>query len=83
MLNNITNAIDRGENLDHMDQQAEDLSNNARQFSKTSSALKRAMCCKNLKWAILFYGSIIIILIIIIVIAVCTSGGCKKEDENK
>mmetsp|Transcript_10800 Transcript_10800/g.26417 ORF Transcript_10800/g.26417 Transcript_10800/m.26417 type:complete len:248 (-) Transcript_10800:309-1052(-) len=85
MKTNLLAAVERGDNLDDIEVGTRDLMDGAQRFNKTSAALKRMMCCKNVKMTICLTLLILTILTIIIVIAVCTQGDTcsqKKNDNN-
>lgn len=85
MKTNLLAAVERGDNLDDIEVGTRDLMDGANQFKKTSSALKRMMCCKNVKMTICLTLLVLVILAVIIVIAVCTQGDTcqqKKDDNN-
>jgi len=49
MKTNLLGALERGDNLDSIEVGTQDLMEGAQRFNQTSSALKRMMCCKNIK----------------------------------
>jgi len=83
MKTNLLATMERGDNLEDIEVGTRDLMDGAQRFNQTSSALKRMMCCKNLKMTILLTLFILVILTVIIVIAVCTQGdSCKQKKDN-
>mmetsp|Transcript_16022 Transcript_16022/g.28761 ORF Transcript_16022/g.28761 Transcript_16022/m.28761 type:complete len:263 (+) Transcript_16022:27-815(+) len=80
MKDNLLGVIQRGEDLENLEDGTQDLMEGAARFNSTAGALKRAMCCKNLKMTIILYTTIFLIVGVIIVIAVCGTGEACKSD---
>ncbi|CCW68541.1 unnamed protein product [Phytomonas sp. Hart1] len=68
MRENVEKVLARGENLDLLVDRATNLSNQAQEFNRCSSQLKRNLCIKNLKLTLMIAGVIVIFLIIILMI---------------
>lgn len=64
MVDNVNNAIGRGERLELLEKQSEELESSSRIFESKSSQLKRFFCVKNLK------STICIIFIVLVIIAI-------------
>jgi len=80
MKTNLLATMERGDNLDDIEDGTRDLMDGAQRFQQTSTALKRMMCCKNVKMTIILVLTILVILTIIIVILVCTqSDACDAS----
>ncbi|KAJ3054681.1 Vesicle-associated membrane protein 4, partial [Rhizoclosmatium hyalinum] len=72
MNDNLRKAAQRGENLDELNANAEDLSNKALLFKDSAHKVRKDMWWKNIKMQLILAGIIITILIIIIVAVVLT-----------
>lgn len=68
MGENVQRIIARGENLQDLDDRANNLTANANEFQRTSRTLKRKMWWQNLKM-MLVLGLIVIVVIVIIIVA--------------
>eukprot|EP01118_Nematostelium_gracile_P007497 TRINITY_DN2448_c0_g1_i1.p1 TRINITY_DN2448_c0_g1~~TRINITY_DN2448_c0_g1_i1.p1 ORF type:complete len:227 (+),score=56.28 TRINITY_DN2448_c0_g1_i1:69-749(+) len=72
MVHNIEKVLERGERIELLVDKTESMSQNAFQFKKSSTQLKRSMCFKNAKLTAIL---ICIILVIIYVIVAIACGG--------
>jgi len=75
MKQNMTLAIQRGEDLEVVEDKSKELELNSHRFKLKSSALKKMMCCRNAKTTLVIVLIIIIVLIILIV-GICNSVNC-------
>ena len=78
MSQNIDNSLKNIVKLDVLEQQSEDLSQQAAGFRDKSKQLKNKMWWKNMKMKIIVGSFVIVILLIIILVIVGESGGFKK-----
>lgn len=81
MMENIEKVLARGERIEDTMKRTDEMANNALQFKKTSTSLKRAMWWKNVK-LIIIIAIVIVIIAYIIAAAVCKSPifkGCWKK----
>ncbi|WWC68239.1 uncharacterized protein I206_102162 [Kwoniella pini CBS 10737] len=62
LFNNIDKINERGQRLDHLEQQTQDLSIQSRTFNQTAKKANRAMWWKNKKWTIAISILVIVIL---------------------
>jgi len=72
MVQNIEKMLDRGERIELLVDKTETLSSNAFKFKKSSTSLKRAMWCKNMKLTVLL---VLIGLVVVYFIIVAACGG--------
>lgn len=72
MVQNIEKMLDRGERIELLVNKTEDLSANAFKFKKSSTSLKRAMWCKNVKLTILL---VVIAIVVVYFIVALSCGG--------
>lgn len=84
MTKSIDKVMKRGENLDDLTERSELLHHSSNRFRRSSTKLRRKLCCQTYKMWILFITIIVIILAIIIAIVVglVASGVFKKKDNN-
>ncbi|KAH3761514.1 vesicle-associated membrane protein 714 [Pelomyxa schiedti] len=66
MVTNIDKVLERGDRIELLVEQTEDLSSNSHQFKLKSERLKKAMCRRNLKWTIILAGGCAVVLIVVI-----------------
>ncbi|KAI3383655.1 hypothetical protein SNEBB_009243 [Seison nebaliae] len=79
MANNINKVIERGDQLDDLQNRADDMQNGAVKFRSNASRVRRKMWWKNVKmWIVIVAVVLIIIAIIAIVIASKTGGSGHK-----
>ena len=69
MRNNIRKALDRGANLEDLNERTEDLNEQANQFKKTSGKTKSKFVWKNRKWTIILI-SVIFFLVVLIILGI-------------
>ncbi|WWC59762.1 uncharacterized protein I303_102324 [Kwoniella dejecticola CBS 10117] len=74
LVDNIDKINERGQRLDHLEQQTQDLSIQSRTFNQTAKRTNRMMWWKNKKWTIAICALVLIILAGIIGGAVKGSG---------
>eukprot|EP00954_Amorphochlora_amoebiformis_P012474 974261-Amorphochlora_amoeboformis.AAC.2 len=79
--NNMQDLLERGEQLDEIQMNADQLDQDAKGFKATATDLKWKFCCLNAKWTILLTLFLITIITVIVVAAVCTSDpdACKQK----
>jgi len=82
MKENLISAVNRGEDLEKIEDDARDLDADAQNFNRTAVKLRRFMCCKNAKWTIMLTLLIMVIIAVIVIIAVCSNGDTCKQDNN-
>jgi hypothetical protein len=66
----IEKVLDRQEKIELLVDKTDSLNQNAFKFKKSSTALKRAMCMKNLKIGLVI-GGVVVLLILVIVLSIC------------
>ena len=84
MTQNLSAALARGEQLNVMEQKAEDIRSSSAQFQRDAHQVKQQMCCRKYMYYII--GGIVIlavIAIIVVIIVVTTKKKDKKDDNNK
>jgi hypothetical protein len=72
MIDNIDKILERGENLENLQQATDDLQDSAGYFRKGTAKVKRAMCTR---WVILTIILIVVILAIILILALALGIG--------
>ncbi|KAI8843255.1 hypothetical protein HDU78_008900 [Chytriomyces hyalinus] len=75
MTDNIAKVVQRGENLEQLQNKTDDLQQSAMQFKKGASAVRKEMWWKDMKMKMILGGVLGVIVIIIILSVVLT----KKE----
>mmetsp|Transcript_12730 Transcript_12730/g.19068 ORF Transcript_12730/g.19068 Transcript_12730/m.19068 type:complete len:233 (+) Transcript_12730:85-783(+) len=77
---NMQGIIERGEQLDEIKINAEELDADAQNFQGTAKGLKWKYCCANAKWTIILVLTLATIFTLIVVVAVCTTDpdACKS-----
>lgn len=73
----INQALERGEKIEKINADAEQLKTSAEHFGKKTNQIKNAMWWKNLKMKLGIGAVILIVLLIIILVSFCYSGNCK------
>jgi len=71
MLENIDKVIQRGENVDQLEQKTFELNQDAKLFNNNTIKLRRAFCARYWQMIIIALSAIILIIGIIIIIVVC------------
>mmetsp|Transcript_20706 Transcript_20706/g.40081 ORF Transcript_20706/g.40081 Transcript_20706/m.40081 type:complete len:234 (-) Transcript_20706:176-877(-) len=81
LRDNMADLLERGDQLDEIKMNAEELDTDAEGFKKNAVALKWKFCCANAKWTAIVVISIITILTVVIVVAVCGTNPdtCKSD----
>ncbi len=69
MHKNIDTVIQRGENIDRLQEKSEDLELHATKFKKLTTAVKNKFCCENAKLWGFIIGFVILAIGIILLIA--------------
>jgi hypothetical protein len=82
MQENISKAIDRGDQLEGLQGKTEDLEANADRFKHGARDVRKRMCWNNIKMNLLIAFIAIMILLVIIVGAACGSGLCIPHGSN-
>ncbi|KAI9350938.1 synaptobrevin [Obelidium mucronatum] len=72
MNDNIAKVVQRGENLEQLQNKTDDLANSSLQFKRGASDVRKAMWWKDTKMKLILGGVVAVILIIIIVSVVMT-----------
>jgi vesicle-associated membrane protein 4 len=68
MKNNIEQVIQRGENIENVEEKSEELQNSALQFKNQSASYRRKMCWKNAKYPLcIFLGMVFFVVFVIMV----------------
>eukprot|EP00658_Telonema_sp_P-2_P078149 TRINITY_DN7247_c0_g1_i7.p1 TRINITY_DN7247_c0_g1~~TRINITY_DN7247_c0_g1_i7.p1 ORF type:complete len:227 (+),score=73.04 TRINITY_DN7247_c0_g1_i7:244-924(+) len=62
----IEKVIDRGEQIDLLVDRSQELSRDSYSFRRTSTDLKRAMMCQNLKMILIMTGGVVVALLLIL-----------------
>eukprot|EP00300_Choanocystis_sp_HF-7_P039470 c58263_g1_i1.p1 GENE.c58263_g1_i1~~c58263_g1_i1.p1 ORF type:complete len:102 (+),score=9.39 c58263_g1_i1:61-366(+) len=79
MRDNIDQVLKNQENLNNLEMKTDHLKEDASQFRKQATTLKRDQWWKNMKLNLIIFA-IFVVIILIIVAAVCaTSGNCGKK----
>lgn len=63
MHTNVQKAMERGDQLDYLDAQAQDLNERAGMFAKNAKSLRRVMLWRSWRWRIFIIFIIVIVLI--------------------
>uniref|UniRef100_A0A7S2TZK9 V-SNARE coiled-coil homology domain-containing protein n=1 Tax=Lotharella oceanica TaxID=641309 RepID=A0A7S2TZK9_9EUKA len=81
LKDNMADLLERGEQLDDIKMNAEQLDMDAEGFKKNAVALKWKFCCANAKWTAIVVISVIVILTVVLVVAVCGTNpdNCKQD----
>ncbi|CAF1022104.1 unnamed protein product [Didymodactylos carnosus] len=81
MRNNLVQILDRGQNLDQLQNQSENLQYQASQLQQTAGKVKSKLWWNNLKWWVILIVLIIVILVIIVIVlaVVLTRGNTTKN----
>ncbi|EGF80467.1 hypothetical protein BATDEDRAFT_88630 [Batrachochytrium dendrobatidis JAM81] len=74
MQDNIHKVMQRGEQLDTLQNKTEDLQNSSLQFKRGANRVRKEMWWKDMKLKLIIGGVVAIVLVIIIVAAVKGSG---------
>ncbi|XP_052191454.1 vesicle-associated membrane protein 724 [Diospyros lotus] len=77
MLENIDKAIERGENLTHLSDKAQDLRDSAQEFKRKGTQIRRKMWYQNMKIKLVVLG-ILLLLVLIIWLSVCHGFDCTN-----
>lgn len=72
MTQNLTMAFARGEQLNIMEQKAENIKDSAQTFHREATNVRRKMCFQKWRWYIL--GAAIVIIVILVIILVACKG---------
>ncbi|PWA49629.1 synaptobrevin, Longin-like domain protein [Artemisia annua] len=75
MMENIEKVLDRGEKIELLVDKTDNLRNQANDFKKQGTKMKRKMWIQNMKIK-LIVGGIILLLILVIVMSICNSLRC-------
>ncbi|KAL7614157.1 hypothetical protein Lser_V15G06084 [Lactuca serriola] len=75
MMENIEKVLDRGEKIELLVDKTDNLRNQAQDFKKQGTKMKRKMWFQNMKVKLIVFG-IIIALILIIVLSICPGFKC-------
>ena len=67
MRENLAQVVDRGEHLELLVDKSDGISNQARQFQKQSTGLRKAMWWKNVRSMLTLAGSLIVLLMLVLV----------------
>jgi hypothetical protein len=66
MIENINKTIQRGEDLERLDERASELENDARTFEKRATSLKWNQRCAFYKWRVLVFLIVMIVIVLIL-----------------
>lgn len=66
MEENVRKVIERGENLNKLDDKAKNLENNAGMFAKTTTDARKKFQMKNLKWTIALIACLSLLVLIVV-----------------
>ncbi|KAJ3231820.1 hypothetical protein HDU81_003512 [Chytriomyces hyalinus] len=72
MTDNIAKVVQRGENLEHLQNKTEDLQQSAMQFKKGASAVRKEMWWKDMKMKMIL-GGVLGVVVLIIILSVVLS----------
>ncbi|XP_071720234.1 putative vesicle-associated membrane protein 726 [Rutidosis leptorrhynchoides] len=75
MMENIEKVLDRGEKIELLVDKTDNLRNQAQDFKKQGTKMKRKMWIQNMKVKLIVFG-IIIALILIIILSICPGFKC-------
>lgn len=76
MRDNMKKVLQRGNDLENLQQKSNDLEKQAGDFSATSKRIRRWACIKNAKWTAIL---IIVVIVIIIAISIGLGVGLNKK----
>ncbi|KAJ3404020.1 hypothetical protein HDU80_003409 [Chytriomyces hyalinus] len=74
MTDNIAKVVQRGENLEHLQNKTEDLQQSAMQFKKGASAVRKEMWWKDMKTKMILGG----VLGVVVLVIICESCGIQS-----
>lgn len=77
MLENIDKTIERGENITTLADKTENLRNQAQEYKKQGTQIRRKMWYQNMKIKLVVFG-ILLMLVLIIWLSVCHGFNCSK-----
>ncbi len=77
MESNVQKAMERGEQMNHLEEKTNELEKSASEFKANSVIVKKQMFWKNVKF------QVILLLAVILVLAVGLTLGIKSNQENK
>ncbi|XP_071720098.1 putative vesicle-associated membrane protein 726 [Rutidosis leptorrhynchoides] len=75
MMDNIEKVLDRGEKIELLVDKTDNLRNQANDFKKQGTKMKRKMWIQNMKIKLIVF-SIIIVLILLIILSICNNLRC-------
>ena len=79
MTDAMQQALLRGDKIDTMSQKADVLANNAKDYERSATRVRRKMCLEKYKW---YFIGIIIVVVVIIIIVLIACGGFKCGKKN-
>lgn len=77
MTQNLTMAFARGEQLNIMEQKAENIKDSAQTFHREATNVRRKMCLQKWRWYIL--GAVVVIVVIFIIVVIACGGFTFKR----
>ena len=77
IIDNIDKVINRGENIENLIDETEDLNQSSLKFNKTVKKVKCKICCENMKFKLIFC-ILFVIVIYCILVFVCGGLDFKK-----
>ena len=81
MTEAMQQALLRGDKIDTMSQKADVLANNAKDYERSATRVKRKMCWEKYRWYLI--GAIIVVIVIIIIVLIACGGfSCGSKDES-
>lgn len=72
MQDNIDKVMQRGEQLDSLQNKTDDLQNNSLQFKRGANKVRKMMWWKDMKMKLIL-GGVVVVLIVVIVVSVVTT----------
>ena len=72
MTEAMQQALLRGDKIDTMSQKADVLANNAKDYERSATRVKRKMCWEKYRWYIL--GAILVIIVILVIVLIACDG---------